>query len=390
MTSTDPVWAMGLMCGTSMDGVDAAMLRTDGVTISAFGPSLELTPAYSADQRAVLVRVMAQEARGGAAADDLDRAARAVTDIHFAAVTALRARLEEDAAVLGFHGQTVFHDPEAGRTVQIGEGDRLADLTALPVIADFRAADMVVGGEGAPLAPFFHFALAQHVGATEPLAFLNIGGVANVTWVDPAKNAPEDEGALLAFDTGPGNALLNDWMATHTGEPLDRGGATAMRGQVAEDRLQQNATDAYAARKPPKSLDRNTFALAGERMAGLSVEDGAATLTALTARTIAASVAHMPRAPSRWLVCGGGRHNPVMMAMLAEALAAPVDAVEAVGLDGDMLEAQAFAYLAVRSMRGLPLSAPGTTGCASPVTGGVLSAPRRPRPAPRPESGHSR
>jgi len=369
---------MGMMCGTSMDGVDAAMLLTDGVEIEAFGPSLELTPAYNAVQRALLKRVMASEAKGGATADDLDRASRAVTDIHLAAITALRARLDVDAALIGFHGQTVFHDPEAGRTVQIGEAQRLADHTDLPVMADFRSADMVAGGEGAPLAPFFHFALAKHIEAREPVAFLNIGGVANVTWVDPRKSTPEDDGALAAFDTGPGNALINDWMARHTGKPLDRDGAAAAEGQVAEDRLHQNATDAYVARCPPKSLDRNTFALAGERMAGLSPEDGAATLTALTVRTIAASVAHMPHPPSRWLVCGGGRHNPVMMRMLADALDAPVEPVEATGLDGDMLEAQAFAYLAVRSRRGLPLSAPGTTGCNVPVTGGVLNVPRHP------------
>lgn len=382
MTKAEMIWAMGLMCGTSMDGVDAAMVLTDGETIGAFGPSLDLSPAYHADHRALLERVMADEAAGGAMPDDRHHAARAVTDIHFAAITALRARLERDAALLGFHGQTVFHDPEAGRTVQLGDAQRLADLAGLPVVGDFRSADMAAGGEGAPLAPFFHFALAQHIGALAPLAFLNIGGVANVTWVDPSKDAPEEPGALLAFDTGPGNALVNDWMAQHGGEPLDRDGVAAARGQVMQDRLSQNATDAYTARVPPKSLDRNTFALAGERMAGLSVEDGAATLTALTVRTIAASVAHMPAAPSRWLVCGGGRHNPVMMRMLSDALDTPVEPVEAVGLDGDMLEAQAFAYLAVRSIRGLSLSAPGTTGCKSAVTGGVLSDPRHRHPAP--------
>ncbi len=379
MNSADPIWAMGLMCGTSMDGVDAAMLLTDGIGVAAFGPSLEIAPAYSTAQRLLLERVMADEATSGAATGDLNRAAQAVTDIHFAAITALRARLDRDAALIGFHGQTVFHDPDAGRTVQIGDAERLADLADLPVVADFRSADMVAGGEGAPLAPFFHFALARHIGARAPLAFLNIGGVANVTWLDPRKASPEEEGALVAFDTGPGNALVNDWMMRHTGEMLDRGGAAASRGQVAEDRLSQNATDAYVARQPPKSLDRNTFALAGERMAGLSLEDGAATLTALTARTIAASVEHMPVPPSQWLVCGGGRHNPVMMRMLADALEAPVKPVEAAGLNGDMLEAQAFAYLAVRASRGLPLSAPGTTGCRAPVTGGVLSDPRRPR-----------
>ena len=371
---------MGLMCGTSMDGVDAAMLETDGERIHAFGPSVEIAPAYNPRQRALLEQAMAAR---GIAADD---AIQAVTDIHFAAVTSLRARLDEDAKLIGFHGQTVFHNPDAGVTVQIGDGMRLAEMTGIRVIADFRSADMEAGGEGAPLAPFFHFALAKRIGATEPLAFLNIGGVANVTWVDPSKNTPEEEGALLAVDTGPGNALLNDWMMRHTGEPLDRDGAVAARGRIVVDRLAQNSVQDYLMRVPPKSLDRNSFALAGERMAGLSVEDGAATLTALTVETIAAAVAHMPEPPSRWLVCGGGRRNPVMMAMLDERLDAPVEAVEAVALDGDMLEAQAFAYLAVRSLRGLPLSAPGTTGCERPVTGGRISDPRPLRQAHPPES----
>ena len=369
MIRSGPVRAIGLMCGTSMDGVDAAMLLTDGETVAAFGPSLEIAPAYAPARRAALDRAMAGEGRAD------DRTVQAVTDIHFAAVAALRARLEEDAELVGFHGQTVFHDPEAGRTVQLGDAQRLADLCALPVVADFRSADMAAGGEGAPLAPFFHFALARHIGATGPLALLNIGGVANVTWIDPSKDGPEEPGALMAFDTGPGNALIDDWMLRHAGEPLDRDGAAAARGRVVPDRLRQNALDAYAARRPPKSLDRNAFALALARMEGLSVEDGAATLTALTVRSIAAALAHMPTAPSRWLLCGGGRRNPVLTAMLREALGAAVAPVEDVGLDGDMLEAQAFAFLAVRAVRGLPLSAPGTTGCARPVTGGVLSVP---------------
>lgn len=381
MTPFDPVWAMGLMCGTSMDGVDAALVRTDGVEIAAFGPSLALSPAYNAAQQRAIDAVgqgIAAEVQGGAPADPAQRAeAEApILDIHAAAVFALRARTEEREAVVGFHGQTVYHAPHLGKTWQLGDGAALADWLECPVVWDFRSADMRVGGQGAPLAPFFHFALARHIGAVEPVAFLNIGGVANVTWVDPSKATPEEPGALLAFDTGPGNALLNDWMTRHTGEALDRDGAMAARGRVDAELLRLNATGDFLARTPPKSLDRNEFALVLERMADISAPDGAATLTALTAECVAAAQAHMPQAPARWLVCGGGRLNPVMMAMLAERLNAPVEPVEAVGLDGDMLEAQAFAYLAVRAMRGLPLSAPGTTGCAEPVTGGRLSAPR--------------
>jgi len=245
----------------------------------------------------------------------------------------------------------------------------------MAVVSDFRSADMRAGGQGAPLAPFYHFALAKHVGATEPLAFLNIGGVGNVTWVDPTKLLPEEEGALIAFDTGPGNALVNDWMQAQSGELLDRDGATAAQGRVHRDRLATNSGQAYLGRRPPKSLDRNDFHGVLAAMEGLSTEDGAATLTAFTADTVAQSLKHMPSPPSRWLICGGGRHNQTMMRMLADRLRAPVDPVEAVGLDGDMLEAQAFAYLAVRVLRGLPTSAPSTTGCSQPVCGGQISYP---------------
>ncbi len=371
----DPIWSLGLMSGTSMDGIDVAMVLTDGERVLDWRAGE--TVGYAAADRAAIGYALENGFALRETPDEgLVLAERAVLGCHAAASARHIAGLDVVPEVVGFHGQTIAHDPAAGWTWQIGDGARLAEALNVPVVWDFRSADMVAGGEGAPLAPFFHFALAKRIGTVEPVAFLNIGGVANVTWVDPRKGAPEEEGALLAFDTGPGNALLNDWMMRHMGEPLDRDGAAAGRGRVVADRLAQNAVADYLARVPPKSLDRNSFALVAERMAGLSVEDGAATLTALTAETIAAAVAHMPAPPSRWLVCGGGRLNPVMMGILAERLNAPVVGIEAVGLDGDMLEAQAFAYLAVRSLRGLPLSAPGTTGCAMPVTGGVVSDPR--------------
>ena len=373
-----PIWALGLMSGTSMDGVDAAMVLTDGETIAAFGPSQEDPHgrAFSTMTETVMRRPRAYRAPSDEAlATELSLAEREVETGHARAVVELLCQSPDMPALIGFHGQTMLHGPEEGWTWQIGDGAKLAAVLNRPVIWDFRSADMVAGGQGAPLAPFFHFALAKHVGATEPLAFLNIGGVANVTWVDSSKLAPEEEGALFAFDTGPGNALLNDWMQQHGHEPLDRDGAEAAKGQINETVLRSNATGAFLEKSGPKSLDRNEFALVLDRMGELSLPDGAATLTALTAECVAEARKHMPSPPARWLVCGGGRRNPVMMAMLAERLDAPVEPVEAVGLDGDMLEAQAFAYLAVRSVRGLPLSAPGTTGCREPVTGGRLSLP---------------
>jgi len=374
----NPIWALGLMSGTSMDGVDAALVLTDGETISEFGPSAERP--FATGEVSFLPTIMQNWSDyrppvGPVYATELAEAEAEIDGVHGAAVAQLLARSEVTPEVIGYHGQTIYHAPDEGWTWQLGDGAVLANAVNRPVVWDFRTADMEAGGEGAPLAPFFHFALAKHIGATEPVAFLNIGGVANVTWVDPTKSAPEEEGALLAFDTGPGNALINDWMTRQDREPLDRDGAEAAKGQVDDMLLHSNATGAFLERKPPKSLDRNEFAMVLDRMAELPLSDGAATLTALTAECVAEALKHMPRAPSRWLICGGGRKNPVMMQMMADRLGAPVDPVEAVGLDGDMLEAQAFAYLAVRSIRGLPLSAPGTTACREPVTGGRISKP---------------
>lgn len=373
------VWALGLMSGTSLDGVDAALLQTDGIEIGAFGPGLE-RPYASGDTDLIQTitnnwqqfHMPTDEGRKS----ERDLAAQDVERLHALAVSDLLSGTSIAPDLIGFHGQTIAHDPAAGWTWQLGDGATLARVLNRAVVWDFRTDDMQAGGEGAPLAPFYHWALARHIGATEPVAFLNIGGVANVTWVDPAAAAPEDDGALLAFDTGTGNALLNDWMMRKTQTPFDRDGATAGAGQVDHMTLHSsNAAKAYFGRKPPKSLDRNTFAAVLQSVEGLSVEDGAATLTAFTVEGVAEAVKWMPSPPTRWLVCGGGRRNATVMDMLTKRLDTPVEPVEAAGLDGDMLEAQAFAYLAVRVARGLPTSAPGTTGCAQPVCGGRISRP---------------
>jgi len=384
-----PLWAMGLMCGTSMDGVDAALIETDGHRVTGFGPTLALSPAYNARARRLLAETgtaIADALESGGAPDPvlLAEADATVDAIHLAAVTALAARSDRAPDIVGYHGQTLFHAPERGLTHQAGNGAWLAAAAGLPVLWDFRSADIAAGGEGAPLAPFFHWALARHIGAETPVAFLNIGGVANVTWVDPAAEAPEAPGALVAFDTGPGNALIDDWVSARAGVAHDAGGGLAGAGTVHARLLASNAAAAYIARRGPKSLDRNAFQAVLAAVEPLSAQDGAATLTGFTADCVAAALAHLPAPPTRWLVCGGGRNNTTMMAMLASRLHAPVDPVEAVGLDGDMLEAQAFAYLAVRGLRGLALSAPGTTGCGVPTGGGQISSPP---PAPRPRAG---
>ena len=349
-------WALGLMSGTSLDGIDAALIRSDGRGRVEAGASL--SRSYDAAFRDRLRAALGE-------LGPVDALERELTLKHAAAVRELLAEAGVAAAevrVVGFHGHTLWHQPEAGRTRQIGDGALLAAETGIDAVCDFRSRDMTEGGQGAPLAPLYHAALAAAL--PKPLAVLNLGGVGNLTWIGP------DEAKILAFDTGPGNALIDDWAARHTGRPVDTDGALARAGKVAEGALAELLDNSYFALPPPKSLDREAFDPAP--VAGLSAADGAATLTAFTAAAVARARDHLPAPPARWLVTGGGRHNPALMAVLAARLAAPVEAVEAVGWDGDALEAQAFAYLALRSLDGLPLSWPGTTGVAQPVTGGIL------------------
>ncbi|GHF46559.1 anhydro-N-acetylmuramic acid kinase [Seohaeicola zhoushanensis] len=355
--------ALGAMSGTSLDGVDAAVVETDGITISAFGPSGYR--AYLPEERAIL-----RAGLGRWQGAEVELAGDVVDVAHFEAL-----RRFEGIDLVGFHGQTLAHDPRGHGTLQVGDGAALAEALGLPVVWDFRSQDVRMGGEGAPLAPFFHFACAKWMGATAPLAFLNLGGVGNLTWIDPSQPAPEVPGALLAFDTGPANAPVNDLMSARLGLEMDAGGALAAQGTVAEGMLEEFLAARFFARMPPKSLDRNDFAFASKLVEPLGDADAAATLTAMSAAAVARGMEHCPQPPARVLVTGGGRRNPVLMRMLAAGLDCPVEPVEAAGLDGDMLEAQAFAYLAVRVARGLPTSCPGTTGVRAAVGGGIVSVP---------------
>ncbi len=351
---------IGLMSGTSLDGVDAACLQTDGIRIQAFGRALTLP--YDPALRAALRRLIDRAPTLPADDPDLLDATDRLTRHHAAAVAAL----SEPAELIGFHGQTILHAPAARRTWQIGDAPLLAHLTGLPVAYDFRSADVAAGGQGAPLAPLYHAALAADL--PRPLCILNIGGVANLTWLG---DAPLEAGGLLACDTGPGNALLDDWAERHTGRPCDTDGRLALAGRVDHAVLARLLAHPFFAAPPPKSLDRQSFAAALPAIAHLSPEDGAATLVGFTAGAVAATI--LPQPPRRWLVCGGGRLNPTLMTALRQTLAAPVDPVEAVGWNGDALEAQCFAHLAERSRLGLPLSYPGMTGVPRPLPGGRLS-----------------
>ncbi len=357
------VRALGAMSGTSLDGVDAAVLETDGDRILGFGPTAYR--AYTDAERAVL-----RAALGKWPGEELQDALDVVQNVHAEVL-----RCFEGVDLVGFHGQTLAHEPRGRGTHQLGDGDALARALGVPVVWDFRSNDVGLGGEGAPLAPFFHFACAQWMGATRPVVFLNLGGVGNLTWVDPSRPAPDAPGALLAFDTGPANAPINDLMQERRGVPMDKDGALAATGAVEDGALELFLEEGYFRKIPPKSLDRDDFSLMLDLVRELNDADAAATMTAMAATAVMLGIEHCPTPPSRVLVTGGGRLNPVMMRMLAAGLDCPVEPVEAAGLNGDMLEAQAFAFLAVRAARGMTTSCPTTTGVSAAVGGGQISPP---------------
>jgi anhydro-N-acetylmuramic acid kinase len=408
--------AVGLMSGTSLDGIDVAAAATDGRDEIIAGPAE--TFAYPAEFRDRLRGVLG----GIGPREEIATVETELTRLHAEAVMRFRERFPQIAIkLIGFHGHTILHRPEQRRTWQIGDGALLARLTGIDVVCDFRGADVASGGQGAPLVPLYHAALAAPL--RKPLAVLNLGGVGNLTWIG---DGPDN---IIAFDTGPGNALIDDWVRRHTGRAADFDGALALAGRISETHVARFLEHPYLARTPPKSLDRDDFRNAVPE--GLPLADGAATLTEMTAAAVAAAIRHFPAPPREWLVCGGGRHNPAIMAALARRLgtgiAAPAEyphpdpplqagegvkgvkgvrsspppplagegrvgakatstlstagesggevivrPVEAVGWDGDALEAQAFAWLAVRSLRGLPLSLPTTTGVPRPMPGGRL------------------
>jgi anhydro-N-acetylmuramic acid kinase len=353
--------ALGLMSGTSVDGVDVALVETDGERLASFGPVL--TVPYTDDVRRVIRAAFGAEQPNEATA----AAGQAVTEAHADAVR--RWSRETGTAlstldVVGFHGQTITHRPEKHFTWQIGDGAALAKALGVRVVNDLRGADVLAGGQGAPLVPIYHAALVRDL--PRPLAVLNIGGVANVTWIGA-------DGTLLAFDTGPGNGPIDDWCARRAGRRFDEDGALAASGKVDRTRLERLSEHHYFARKPPKSLDRGDFNDSWAE--GLSAADGAATLTRGTARAIALAARHFPAPVTQWVIAGGGARNPTLLKAIAEETLGKIVTADSLGWNGDALEAQAFGFLAVRSLRGLPLTFPGTTGAPRPMTGGKVNLP---------------
>jgi len=363
--------AIGLMSGTSLDGVDVALIETDGRRIQALGPS-GYRP-YTEPERRLLrqalfeaINLPQRDARPGI----LREAEQAVTIAHAEAVAAFTAQnriTAQDIDIVGFHGQTVLHRPERRLTVQIGDGAALAKAIHIPVMHDFRAADVEAGGQGAPFVPVYHRALAQSLQREGPIVVVNIGGVSNITYIDGTDT-------LIACDTGPGNALLDDHMLRHFNQRFDTEGRTAALGRTDESWIAAALALPFFAKPPPKSLDRNDFAAL--KVGQMSPGDGAATLTAFTAASIARIVPLLPKVPKSWIVVGGGARNLTLMRMLRDRLSpASVEAADTLGWDSDSIEAQAFGFLAARGLKGLPLSYPATTGVPIPMTGGVIARP---------------
>ena len=366
---------LGFMSGTSLDGIDMAILETDGERIEAFGAAGEAPLQDDLRERCMEAALAARAGwpRGQPEPNiwaDIDLR---MADAHFEAADAfLKANglAWADIDLVGFHGWTVYHEQPTpgrpGRTRQLGDGERLARLTGRPVVFDLRSADVAAGGNGAPLAPIYHAALAAKSGLPPPTAILNIGGVANLTTISRS-------GEVASLDTGPGNGLLDLWAERHGRGRFDEGGAMARAGRIDEARLARMMAHPYFAKPAPKSLDRHDFDLSP--VEGLSAEDGAATLTAFTAESVAHALRQSGVAPAGIVVAGGGRKNGALMSELSRRTARPIMTAESMGWRGDALEAELFAYLAARSVKGLPISFPGTTGAPQPMTGGRRAEP---------------
>ena len=360
-----------------MDGIDVAFLETDGESRVARGPSAEYSYDAQFRQRLEAALEEAKQIRQrGERPGALAALESEITERHASAI--MRFMLEngiatENVDVIGFHGQTVLHRPLSGLTVQLGAGKLLAAKTGIPVVYDMRANDMAHGGQGAPLVPAYHAALAVSIDPAlakrKPVCFVNIGGISNITFVR-AGHPP------MAFDTGPGNALIDQWVQRHAGVPYDDGGRIASEGGIHAEIVDAYLTERFFRQKPPKSLDRNDFDL--DLADGLELSDGARTLARVSAEAIMAAASHFPEKPGLWIICGGGRKNAAIMSDLADLAAqqgAKVVSAEQCGLNGGSMEAEAWAYLAVRSIKRLPLTFPETTGVREAVSGGALARP---------------
>jgi anhydro-N-acetylmuramic acid kinase len=376
-----PKVAIGLMSGTSCDGVDAALIETDGEKVFSRGPSCFVP--YELSEQKKIKNIMKEVAQTSSKAEQLAQAALVEELVRERHVQAIEKILKEgskaasDIDIVGFHGQTLFHDPDHGFTLQVGDGERLAKQVGIPVVYDFRSEDMKSGGQGAPLVPIYHYTLVKELISQNklslPVAVVNIGGVANVTYIGFGEEGGNcDQPDMLAFDTGPGNALINDWVEAHTGELMDKDGGYAACGEVNQTHIMTFLENSYFQQTPPKSLDRDQFETL--KVGELSLDDGAATLTEMTVKSIALSQKFMKDLPKSWIVVGGGAKNDTLMKSLGSELGQPIVLAEDIGWQADQIEAEAFGFLAVRHLVELPFSFPSTTGVSKALCGGLLAS----------------
>ncbi len=364
--------ALGLMSGTSMDGIDVSLVKTDGVKVFDLPNMPNRCYCYSDSERQIIAKALflAPQKNHPERQHHIEQCNKLITQCHIQAVQRFLSctRIAPTSIdVIGFHGQTILHQPEKGITLQVGDGTALAKESGIDVVFDFRSHDVQQGGQGAPLVPVFHQALIKAAPLPSPTIIVNIGGVANLTYNDPANNT------LIAFDTGPGNALLDDWILEHTGHAMDKDGAIAQSGAVDNSVLQHFLSHPFFSKAGAKSLDRNDYSLQILKERGLSLEDGAATLTEFTARSIADANSLLPKAAQHWIISGGGTKNHFLMQRLSVLIDAKVSVAEDFGWNSEFMESQAFAFLAVLHMLNLPQTFPATTAAPQPLTGGMLA-----------------
>ena len=354
--------AIGCMSGTAMDGIDIALIETDGYEY--IRPIGFISESHDSAFREKLRSCLNKTSR-----DSLtETIEKEFTLRHIPLIKKLMCNLNvssQDIDIIGFHGQTIHHNPNEKITIQLGDGQLLSQEIGVPVSYDFRQADIQSGGQGAPLLPIYHKALSVNAGIDLPTAIVNIGGVGNITWID--------YDGMIAFDTGPGNAMIDDWVKSQTDNLYDEGGKYAANGTIDKDIVKQFTSSDYFLKKYPKSLDRNDFHESS--VDGMTLENGAATLTEMTIQSIALAISQCPTPPKSIYISGGGRHNSTIISRLSDAIGITVKPSDTLGWNGDSLEAEGFAYMAVRRVLNEPISFPTTTGCPSPMVGGIIAKP---------------
>ena len=358
-----PLWAIGLESDTAISGVDVALIQTDGVDI--FERKAEFSRPYSPTMRDAIAAVLGE--KGQQDLTYLRQVEEQVTQHHISAVKELLDMQDmspRQIDVIGFSGHTVLNRPAQKLSIQIGDAQMMLDAFGIPVVNRFYQTDLASGGQGSPIFPVYYEALARPL--EKPLVIFSIGGISSLTYVGA-------NGELIAFDVGPGNVLIDKWMQQRLGAEMDFDGLWAAKGQVDERLLSKLMQHPAIIQNPPKALEREDFLPLLTDVEGSSLADGAATLTALTCEALVqACEKYLPEKPIQYIVTGGGAYNPTMVKYLRQHLTAPVKTANEIGWNTMCLDAESFAFLAVRSLFGLPFTYPTTTGVEFPLSGGKI------------------